>query len=325
MLDTGSRDIIFDRICGSRSPRKAGMTSNCILNLIGLLKYAQLRKNNSKLKIIKAGFTLVELSITLVIIGLLAGGILVGNDLIKAAEVRSQISQIEKYSAATNTFKVKYNNHLPGDIPEPDASAFGFVDRGSYIGDGNGLIVGELTPTSGQNCSECQQGETAMFWVDLSTANLINKNFTAAIPNGLTFAPITKSTNPSLQDYFPISKLGANSYFHIYSTNGQNYFVMSSIVQLGNAAYVTANPSLSAAQAYNIDTKIDDGLPQSGTVQAKYLNPFFVSVGATSTAATPSSATTCYDNGNVAGATQKYSIGTNGRNGVNCALSFKFQ
>jgi hypothetical protein len=46
------------------------------------------------------------MSIVLVIIGLIIGGILVGRDLIKASETRAQISQIEKYNTAVNTFKI---------------------------------------------------------------------------------------------------------------------------------------------------------------------------------------------------------------------------
>jgi prepilin-type N-terminal cleavage/methylation domain-containing protein len=45
-----------------------------------------------------AGFTLIELSIVLVIIGLIVGGVLVGQDLVKAAGVRATISQIEKFN-----------------------------------------------------------------------------------------------------------------------------------------------------------------------------------------------------------------------------------
>src|SRR5688572_21710023 len=60
------------------------------------------------------GFTLIELSIVLVIIGLLVGGVLVGRDLIKAAEIQKVISQAEQYKTVFYTFKNKYNC-IPGD------------------------------------------------------------------------------------------------------------------------------------------------------------------------------------------------------------------
>lgn len=63
------------------------------------------------------GFTLIELSIVLIIIGLIVGGVLVGQDLIKAAELRKVISEVETIKTAINTFKVKYNA-LPGDFSE---------------------------------------------------------------------------------------------------------------------------------------------------------------------------------------------------------------
>ena len=90
----------------------------------------------------KAGFTLIELSIVLVVIGLIVGGILVGQDLIKAAEVRAQIGQINEYNTAVNTFRGKYG-YLPGDIPDPYATQFGFQTRGAYPGqgDGDGMIT----------------------------------------------------------------------------------------------------------------------------------------------------------------------------------------
>jgi hypothetical protein len=51
----------------------------------------------------------------LVIIGLIVGGILVGPEMIAAAAVRAQISQIEKYHTAVHTFQSKYGG-LPGDL-----------------------------------------------------------------------------------------------------------------------------------------------------------------------------------------------------------------
>ena len=53
----------------------------------------------------RSAFTLVELAIVLVIIGLIVGGVLVGQDLIKAAQIRSVVTDIERYNAAATTFR----------------------------------------------------------------------------------------------------------------------------------------------------------------------------------------------------------------------------
>lgn len=83
------------------------------------------------------------MSIVLVIIGLIVGGVLVGQDLIRAAGVRATISQIEKYNTAVNTFRGKYGA-LPGDLNASVATQFGFAARGPFAGegDGNGVIEG---------------------------------------------------------------------------------------------------------------------------------------------------------------------------------------
>src|SRR3984885_348580 len=81
------------------------------------------------------GFTLIELSIVLVIIGLIVGGVLVGQDLIRAAQVRATVTQIEKYNSAVNTFRGKYGA-LPGDLNAGTAATFGFAARGPGVGQG---------------------------------------------------------------------------------------------------------------------------------------------------------------------------------------------
>ncbi len=86
----------------------------------------------------RQGFTLIELSIVLVIIALLIGGILVGRDLIEAARIRAQISQIEELQTAISTFRSKYNC-LPGDCV--NATQFFGSSAGSACPDGsNGVL-----------------------------------------------------------------------------------------------------------------------------------------------------------------------------------------
>jgi prepilin-type N-terminal cleavage/methylation domain-containing protein len=67
------------------------------------------------LKKYKAGFTLVELSIVIVIIGLIVAGVVGGQRLIKNAKVLSQVSDLKKYDVAFNAFVLQYDN-VPGDL-----------------------------------------------------------------------------------------------------------------------------------------------------------------------------------------------------------------
>ena len=80
---------------------------------------------------LQSAFTLVELAIVLVIIGLIVGGILGGTDLIKSAEARKMMRQMEEINSALQTFRLKYNC-VPGDCVA--ASAFGLGTSGN--GDG---------------------------------------------------------------------------------------------------------------------------------------------------------------------------------------------
>ena len=290
-----------------------------------------------------SGFTLIEISIVLVIIGLIVGGILTGQDLIRAAGIRAQIAQIEKYHTAVRTFQGKYG-YLPGDIPDPYAGRFGFVARGSYAGegDGNGLLAGISSNSAGSDQGNKEAaGELGLFWVDLSQAGLIDGSFNTVVATSL---PASDATGATIGNYFPSAKIGNGNYVYTWgggssccpwTYTGINYYGISNVSLIAgstNFGKVTSSAGLSVLQALNIDTKADDGLPQTGSIIAVYLNidprwtdgTNMLSSGP-STAATAASSTTCYDNGNVNNATQKYSTAQNGGSGVNCGLSFRFQ
>ena len=238
-----------------------------------------------KAKCGRRGFTLIELSIVLVIIGLIAGGVLVGQDLITAATVRAQVTQIERYNTAVRTFQGKYNRELPGDMIASAATQFGFpAGNGTKgQGDGNGYVDG------------CQSGvpnavnwywfgcENALFWADLGQAGLIDGNFSAdaAFTGGNGGASILP---PPLPKYLPPAKVGGGAYVMVVSNyaagNGgvpitaraNNYFTVYSLLSIDGAGggnfYESGPFPISIQSAYNIDKKIDDGLPMSGSVQA---------------------------------------------------------
>ncbi len=272
------------------------------------------------------GFTLIELSIVLVIIGLIVGGVLVGQDLIRAAEVRATITQIEKYNTAVNTFRVKFNS-LPGDMAASTAAQFGFTTRGGTTaghGDGNGAIEGDAASTNGLYQGV---GETGLFWEDLSSTaggNLIDGGFTTASDTtAVTTASVTYIAN-----YLPPARLGKGNYISVFwgsdgttppaNFAGYNWYGLSDVSAI-TSSQETSTANLPVIQAYNIDKKVDDGLPTTGNVEAYYLTGGVITATAHA-AVSPGAATDCY-----ASDTKAYAILENNGGGGNCALAFKFQ
>ncbi len=119
------------------------------------------------------GFTLIEIAIVLVIIGLLLGGVLKGQELITGARVRNLISQQDGIKAAYFGFLDRYRA-LPGDYAQATANITGATVNGN----GNGQI-------------EAAAEEVAV-WEHLSRAGFINGSYTAAASYSTTSAP----TNP---------------------------------------------------------------------------------------------------------------------------------
>jgi hypothetical protein len=92
------------------------------------------------------------------------------------------------------------------------------------------------------------------------------------------FNTATTTTGPinglSPSVYLPLAKLGYNNYIYTWSYNGVNYFGLanfgSSNYLNGGAPYTSV--ALTVQQAYNIDKKLDDGLPQTGAITAQLVN-----------------------------------------------------
>lgn len=225
----------------------------------------------------KHGFSLVELSIVLVILGLLTGGILSGQALIRASELRSVSNDFSRYSAAVYTFRDKYFA-LPGDFRDATKfwgrtvnlascatnSSAGVTTPGTC--DGNGDNVFGISSGSGVS------GEMWEFWNQLSRAGLIEGTYTglagsaswadAVLGSNVPAAKIS-STGWSTQT---TGSVGDGSFW----TLGQNYNFM--IFGSKSTSSLTHGPALKPEEAWNIDTKMDDGRPAYGKIIARYWN-----------------------------------------------------
>jgi prepilin-type N-terminal cleavage/methylation domain-containing protein len=104
------------------------------------------------------GFTLVEIAIVLVIIGLLLGGILKGQEMITQAKIKNVVADMSGVSAALYGYQDRYKA-LPGDDKVADRWT------GAVKGDGNGVIVGLYVPATPAT------DETAQFWDHLRRAD----------------------------------------------------------------------------------------------------------------------------------------------------------
>lgn len=294
------------------------------------------------------GFTLIELSIVLVIIGLVVGGILVGRHMVESAQERAQIAQIQKYHQAVNTFKGKYGA-LPGDMAVSTAAQNGFITANCTGGtghrDGNGFLDGANfgCGTGNGQCTGQFQGETGLFWVDLSTAGLIdfqapNSGAPAPVCGPTDFGAPVLNTTPGttfIGDYLPQAKIGAGAFVFAYQYAGYNWFGVEIILnsKANGSGYLNDNPQpptvqpiapMPAIMAYDIDKKIDDGLPNSGSVTAQIDYEYLVGLQALGNYADhPGGAEPlCWND-----ATNSYAIDAlnNYGRGGNCALAFRFQ
>ena len=104
------------------------------------------------------GFTLIEIAIVLVIIGLLLGGVLKGQELINTARVRALNNSVDGVTAAWFSFQDRYRG-FPGDYTQGSVN----LPNVTANGDGNGLVD--------------TNNERALVWVHLQAAGYITGSY----------------------------------------------------------------------------------------------------------------------------------------------------
>ncbi len=205
------------------------------------------------------GFTLVELSIVLVIIGLIVGGVLVGQDMIKAAEIRSTVSQIEQYNSASNVFRDKYAG-MPGDIRNM-TTYFATATNG----DGNGFLTDGDAAANDATDYTNGSGEIVNYFAHLSDAQLI----------GITYiGGADGSATPLAQDgtgNFPYISVGERAGIMPMMVNGRMHWHLgvAEADYSGGGAITYTNIALTPNEASQLDEKLDNGRADTGVVTAR--------------------------------------------------------
>lgn len=215
----------------------------------------------------RSGFTLIELSIVLVIIALIVGGILTGRMLIENATLRKLTKQIEAYTTAVHTFRQKYNCQ-PGDCP--NATNFWGTRSKTCAGggalDGVGYDVYDVPTCNGNNNgmllftsgNEGRASDSLFFWQHLSNAELIAGKYTGI--NSGTFYGAVAGVN------VPKEFRDAGTYLLTNTTTYQHQYYIGAI---GASGY-PSEPAFTVSELQSLDNKLDDGLPYDGRVQNSY-------------------------------------------------------
>jgi len=107
------------------------------------------------------GFTLVEIAIVLVIIGLLLGGVLKGQEIITNAKVKNLENSVDGLAAAIYSYQDRYRAY-PGD--DERATRFPLVTK---IGDGDGIVGGRFDSTNNGD-------ESNLLWLHLRNSGLVS-------------------------------------------------------------------------------------------------------------------------------------------------------
>ena len=202
------------------------------------------------------GFTLVELAIVFIIIGFVISAIVVSGEIIEASEVSAQISQFKDFDVAVTTFTMKYGT-MPGDMDSATANRYNFAQpSGGSIVAFNAVLedLSAFTPVRDNN------GEPAHFFVHLSQSNVM---------------PVVTAqtvTSARINEHYPESKLGEGGIIPTSMTDGRILWFLGLDKALDDVSNVRlANkdgPILTPEQAFRIDEKLDNGVANTGIVQA---------------------------------------------------------
>jgi prepilin-type N-terminal cleavage/methylation domain-containing protein len=173
----------------------------------------------------QCGFTLIEIAIVLLIIGLLLGGVMKGQAMIDSARVRSLANDLTGIEAAWISFQDRYRS-LPGDYGQAKTHILAEAANG----DANAVV---------------DAAESGDVWQHLSAAGFISGSY-----NGEDTCAVASCPSNPFNGFYEITN----------SANAMGFDVAGHELSTGG--------NIPVAVMYELDLKMDDGVPNTGRLQA---------------------------------------------------------
>jgi hypothetical protein len=202
------------------------------------------------------------MAIVLVIIGLIIGGILKGQEIIATARSKSVIIELTAARAAANTYYDRYRS-LPGDDPNGPTK----VDPRLIAGNGNGAVgptPGPATAPAITAVANANQGENYQYFKALVAAGLLNGAEVGAVS-------VIQSNQFGVGSSLPAAPITGAGLTVVYGTHDGDASTPTTRVTghwyRMHKDPTTPKPAFSPRELSNIDAQVDDGLPSEGAVR----------------------------------------------------------
>ena len=189
------------------------------------------------MKKVEQGFTLVEIAVVLVIVGLLLGGILKGQELINSAKVKNIINDFRTASTYAYGYQDRFRA-MPGDDAGVASRLAGAIKATTGGTAGNGRIDGSWNSTTPTD-------ETVLFWQHVRLANLATGDGRNPAQEGIV-----------IQDWLPRNAVG-----------GRVGVTSNAPVSGWAGTFFICQDNIPGSFARQIDIAMDDGQPASGAVR----------------------------------------------------------
>lgn len=239
----------------------------------------------------RAGLTLLEMAIVLVIVGLLAGGLMGGRYMVQQAELQSVVADFTKYKTAVSQFNTKYGG-LPGDIRDatdywgvdtrtsdatsPCNSVLRAEDRKPKKGTCNGDGDRKIGQTTAAGVVSAAWPEIFRAWQQLSNAGLIAGIF-SGVAGTASVSHVSHVVFDDVAQNAPSGKRGKTGYTlywlgprdldaaHFDGTDYRHVILYGT----STTSTLASDAALTPREAKTLDGKIDDGKPGLGRVYAR--------------------------------------------------------